>query len=234
MFYSTMEKTLGQIILDAMKAKKLSAKKLAEISGVSRQYIGLIIKDSGHEVSISKRLALAKVLDIPDDVVLGLENKEYDAGKLIAERMGEMLKIAAKDVSGTISEIAEVVLLGYVPAGYPLPNEEEGLGKIKIPKDQLGSARDAKHLYALVVSGDSLIGDEIYPGFHVVINPDDKDLVLDKIYLVRVDNAVTIKKIALKDGWFVLRSSNDKYPDMTPSEGEILGRVVWDGIGRSR
>jgi SOS-response transcriptional repressor LexA len=229
-----MEKTLGQIILDAMKAKKLSAKKLAEISGVSRQYIGLIIKDSGHEVSISKRLALAKVLDIPDDVVLGLENKEYDAGKLIAERMGEMLKIAAKDVSGTISEIAEVVLLGYVPAGYPLPNEEEGLGKIKIPKDQLGSARDAKHLYALVVSGDSLIGDEIYPGFHVVINPDDKDLVLDKIYLVRVDNAVTIKKIALKDGWFVLRSSNDKYPDMTPSEGEILGRVVWDGIGRSR
>ena len=229
-----MEKTLGQIILDAMKAKRLSAKKLSEISGVSRQYIGLIIKDSGHEVSISKRLALAKVLDIPNDVVLGLENKEYDAGKLIAERMGEMLKIAAKDVSGTISEIAEVVLLGYVPAGYPLPNEEEGLGKIKIPKDQLGSARDARHLYALVVSGDSLIGDEIYPGFHVVINPDDKDLVLDKIYLVRVDNAVTIKKIAVKDGWFVLRSSNDKYPDMTPSEGEILGRVVWDGIGRSR
>jgi len=234
MFYSTMEKTLGQIILDAMKAKKLSAKKLSEISGVSRQYIGLIIKDSGHEVSISKRLALAKVLDIPNDVVLGLENKEYDAGKLIAERMGEMLKTAAKDVSGTISEIAEVALLGYVPAGYPLPNEEEGLGKIKIPKDQLGSARDARHLYALVVSGDSLIGDEIYPGFHVVINPDDKDLVLDKIYLVRVDNAVTIKKIAVKDGWFVLRSSNDKYPDMTPSEGEILGRVVWDGIGRER
>jgi len=229
-----MEKTLGQIILDAMKAKKLSAKKLSEISGVSRQYIGLIIKDSGHEVSISKRLALAKVLDIPDDVVLGLENKEYDAGKLIAERMGEMLKIAAKDVSGTISEIAEVVLLGYVPAGYPLPNEEEALGKIKIPKDQLGSARDAKRLYALVVSGDSLIGDEIYPGFHVVINPDDKDLVLDKIYLVRVDNAVTIKKIALQDGRFVLRSSNEKYPDMTPSEGEILGRVVWDGIGRER
>jgi len=234
MFYSTMEKTLGQIILDAMKAKKLSAKKLSEISGVSRQYIGLIIKDSGHEVSISKRLALAKVLDIPDDVVLGLENKEYDAGKLIAERMGEMLKIAAKDVSGTISEIAEVVLLGYVPAGYPLPNEEERLGKIKIPKDQLGSARDAKRLYALVVSGDSLIGDEIYPGFHVVINPDDKDLVLGKIYLVRVDNAVTIKKIALQDGRFVLRSSNEKYPDMTPSEGEILGRVVWDGIGRER
>jgi SOS-response transcriptional repressor LexA len=229
-----MEKTLGQIILDAMKAKRLSAKKLSEISGVSRQYIGLIIKDSGHEVSISKRLALAKVLDIPNDVVLGLENKEYDAGKLIAERMGEMLKIAAKDVSGTISEIAEVVLLGYVPAGYPLPNEEEGLGKIKIPKDQLGSARDAKRLYALVVSGDSLIGDEIYPGFHVVINPDDKDLVLGKIYLVRVDNAVTIKKIALQDGRFVLRSSNEKYPDMTPSEGEILGRVVWDGIGRER
>jgi SOS-response transcriptional repressor LexA len=229
-----MEKTLGQIILDAMKAKRLSAKKLSEISGVSRQYIGLIIKDSGHEVSISKRLALAKVLDIPNDVVLGLENKEYDAGKLIAERMGEMLKIAAKDVSGTISEIAEVVLLGYVPAGYPLPNEEERLGKIKIPKDQLGSARDAKRLYALVVSGDSLIGDEIYPGFHVVINPDDKDLVLGKIYLVRVDNAVTIKKIALQDGRFVLRSSNEKYPDMTPSEGEILGRVVWDGIGRER
>lgn len=234
MFYSTMEKTLGQIILDAMKAKKLSAKKLSAVSGVSRQYIGLIIKESGHEVSISKRLALAKALDIPDDVVLGLENKEYDAGKLIAERMGEMLKTAAKDVSGTISEIAEVALLGYVPAGYPLPNEEEALGKIKIPKDQLGAARDAKHLYALVVSGDSLIGDEIYPGFHVVINPDDKDLVLGKIYLVRVDNAVTIKKIALQDGRFVLRSSNEKYPDMTPSEGEILGRVVWDGIGRER
>jgi len=229
-----MEKTLGQIILDAMKVKKLSAKKLSEVSGVSRQYIGLIIKESGHEVSISKRLALAKALDIPDDVVLGLENKEYDAGKLIAERMGEMLKTAAKDVSGTISEIAEVALLGYVPAGYPLPNEEEALGKIKIPKDQLGAARDAKHLYALVVSGDSLIGDEIYPGFHVVINPDDKDLVLGKIYLVRVDNAVTIKKIALQDGRFVLRSSNEKYPDMTPSEGEILGRVVWDGIGRER
>jgi len=58
--------------------------------------------------------------------------------------------------------------------------------------------------------------------------------VLGKIYLVRVDNAVTIKKIALQDGRFVLRSSNEKYPDMTPSEGEILGRVVWDGIGRER
>src|SRR5271157_4121019 len=102
-----------------MKVKKLSAKKLSEVSGVSRQYIGLIIKESGHEVSISKRLALAKALDIPDDVVLGLENKEYDAGKLIAERMGEMLKTAAKDVSGTISDVVEVILMGHVPAGYP-------------------------------------------------------------------------------------------------------------------
>lgn len=232
MFYTMAEKMLGQIIKEARKKADLSQEKLAELVGVSRQYIGKLEAGEEHDVSTAKRKAISKVLKIPIKQILDIEDTEYEASKLITERMEEMLRTAAKDVSSQVSGVRATKLLGYVPAGYPLPNEQQALGTVLVPMDQLGSAKYAKNLFALIVSGDSLIGDKIYSGFHVVIDPDDREVTTqDKIYLVRVDNEVTIKHVEMKDDRPILHATNGAYKDMMPNNLEILGRVVWKGYG---
>ncbi len=233
MLYSVMEKhTFGMLLKEAVKDKKVSINKLSKMTGISRQYLSLIINGAEHEVSIPKRLAIAHALGISSKVALGLEDSEYEAGKILTERVEEMLRMSVKVLSGTVSRAMEIPLIGRVPAGYPLPSLQEALGKISVPVSQLGTAKDTKGLFALIVTGESLIGDQIYPGFHVVVNPDDKDITPKKIYLVCIDNAVTIKHVSLRDGRPVLESSNEEYKEQFPDQLEIIGRVVWTGVGR--
>jgi repressor LexA len=157
------------------------------------------------------------------------ESKEYEATKLFTERIEEMLRTAAKGVSNTIGELVELPVLGYVPAGYPLPNEQEAVGKILIPKNSLGSSKDAKELFALIIDGDSMIGDGIQSGDKVIINPHDVGVINGKIYLVRIENEVAIKHVVDRDDRYILSSSNPKYPELSPDQLEILGRVILSG-----
>ena len=63
----------------------------------------------------------------------------------------------------------------------------------------------------------------------VIINPNDKTIVQVKIYLVRIENEVTIKHVVVRDGRPVLKSSNGNYRELVPDQVEIMGRVILSG-----
>ncbi len=95
----------------------------------------------------------------------------------------------------------------------------------------LGSGPTA--LSAIKVTGDSMVptlddGDDI-----LVDRGDASDRLRDGIYVLRYDDAVNVKRIAVSPrGGFDVISDNPAYPpwaDCDPQRVEIIGRVVWVG-----
>ncbi len=84
------------------------------------------------------------------------------------------------------------------------------------------------------VDGESMVptlghGDDI-----LVDRSDGADRLRDGIYVLRVDDALIVKRIALHPAGrrFTVRSDNKDYPDWAdcdPAAIEVIGRVVWAG-----
>jgi len=93
---------------------------------------------------------------------------------------------------------------------------------------------DANMLSMIKVSGDSMEptlgdGDDI-----LVDRSDAADRVRDGIYVLRFDDALNVKRIAMNPEGrrFTVRSDNPAYPswpDCDPARIDIIGRVVWVG-----
>ena len=68
----------------------------------------------------------------------------------------------------------------------------------------------------------------------MVDRSDAADRLRDGIYVLRVDDALIVKRIALHPAGrrFSIRSDNQAYPDWAdcdPAAIEVIGRVVWAG-----
>lgn len=93
---------------------------------------------------------------------------------------------------------------------------------------------DAGMLSMIRVSGDSMEptlgdGDDI-----LVDRSDGGDRVRDGIYVLRFDDALNVKRIAMNPEGrrFTVRSDNPAYPswpDCDPARIDMIGRVVWVG-----
>jgi hypothetical protein len=93
---------------------------------------------------------------------------------------------------------------------------------------------DAGMLSMIQISGDSMAptlgdGDDI-----LVDRSDGGDRVRDGIYVLRFDDALNVKRIAMNPEGrrFTVRSDNPAYPswpDRDPARIDIIGRVVWVG-----
>lgn len=89
-------------------------------------------------------------------------------------------------------------------------------------------------LSTIQVSGDSMTptlseGDEI-----LVDRGDAAERLRDGIYVLRVDDALMVKRLAMSpiDRRIIIRSDNPNYPDWTdcdPASIEVIGRVIWAG-----
>lgn len=123
-------------------------------------------------------------------------------------------------------EIVEIPIKGMVPAGYPSAEEERIEGYVSIPREQLGKA--SKGLFALRVSGDSLIGDDIMSNDLVIVDP-TLPIINGNIYVVRLENEVVIRHVRKTDDSLELTSSNGKYQLIKATQVETLGGVILFG-----
>ncbi len=98
-------------------------------------------------------------------------------------------------------------------------------------RDLSGSPPDA--LAVLTVEGDSM-----YPtlanGDQILIDTQDRLASRDGIYVLRVDDALMVKRLSLNPATrrLTIRSDNDAYPtwpDCDPAAVAVIGRVVWVG-----
>jgi phage repressor protein C with HTH and peptisase S24 domain len=95
-------------------------------------------------------------------------------------------------------------------------------------------AKDPRRLSLIAVEGDSMAptladGDEI-----MVDQSDGPERLRDGIYVLRIDEALVVKRVALHPTGrtISIRSDNDAYPgwpDCDPAAIAIVGRVVWVG-----
>ena len=121
----------------------------------------------------------------------------------------------------------EVPIKGYIPAGYPCIKEEGNLGFAYVAKESVKMVPQPQALYALLVQGESLIGDQIFPGDRLLVKPQSEVDVQGKIYICRIGNECTAKHVsATPEGRYRLKATNDHFEDLEPSELEILGRAL--------
>ena len=117
-----------------------------------------------------------------------------------------------------------------------LGDEEAVIGEIAFTKARLRQLCSARHeqLSIIRVDGDSMMptladGDEI-----LVDRSDSGTRLRDGIYVLRRDEAVVVKRLAINPAsrLVTVRSDNPAYPEWPecePGQIAIIGRVVWAG-----
>jgi phage repressor protein C with HTH and peptisase S24 domain len=117
-----------------------------------------------------------------------------------------------------------------------VPGEERVAGRLGF---QAGWLRELASGSPDALSIISVTGDSMAPtladGDDILVDRNDAgDRLRDGIYVLRADDALNVKRIALNPvgRGFTVRSDNPAYPDWpdcAPGSIEVIGRVVWAG-----
>jgi repressor LexA len=120
------------------------------------------------------------------------------------------------------AESFDIPILGTVPAGRPVEAIEESLGSLSVPAKWRGD------LYALRVTGESMIGAGILDGDFVVVKKTtevrDGDIVV-----AMIDGEATVKYLEKRPGQVRLLPANPKFSPIhlrEESNNLIQGKVV--------
>ena len=106
-----------------------------------------------------------------------------------------------------------------VAAGFPTDTFDYPKVWISVPPSKEGSI-------AIKVKGDSMEQFKIDCGDKILVEP-TKELMLNKIMVVRVGDKFTVKKLIKEDDKCWLVSGNPKYPPIEVNESsEVVGLVV--------
>jgi repressor LexA len=123
-----------------------------------------------------------------------------------------------------------VPVLGRVAAGVPILAQTDDLvDLVSLPASR---ARGAE-VYMLEVKGESMIGDGILEGDHVVVAVDPRP-VEGSIAVVLIGEEATVKHVYYERDALRLKSSNPAFPDLVYGfddnpivQGRVIGVVRW-------
>ncbi|HEY0150157.1 MAG TPA: S24 family peptidase [Allosphingosinicella sp.] len=189
---------------------------LSRLIGRNPAYVQQYIKrGTPKRLSEEDRRALARYFAI-DETLLGGPSKG-------AEARGGLVAVPRLDVAASAGPGAEA-------------GEERPLGQIAFDSAWLRRMRIAgtERLSMIRVQGDSMVptlsdGDEI-----LVDGNDGPDRLRDGIYVLRIDDALVVKRVARNPAGrgISVRSDNEAYPswpECDPAAVDLVGRVVWVG-----
>ena len=131
-----------------------------------------------------------------------------------------------KDASGKLVPSADLYtlpLVGHIRAGFAAPAEEELADTVTIGDYLIGSNPNASYL--LQVEGDSMEGAGILSG-DMVIFERTHQVQPGQIVVALTEDGYTLKYLRKRGRSFYLEAANDRYPDIFPKEGQIIGRVT--------
>ncbi|MEU9546287.1 transcriptional repressor LexA [Streptomyces mirabilis] len=127
----------------------------------------------------------------------------------------------APDLDGRSEAPVDVPLVGRISAGAPLLAEEMIEDVYTLPRQVVGEG----DLFALTVSGDSMIDASICDGDIVTVRRQDSADHGD-IVAALLDDEATIKVLRRQDGQVWLMPRNPSYSPIPGDEAQILGKVV--------
>ena len=117
----------------------------------------------------------------------------------------------------------EIPLLGKVTAGSPIEAIENPFEFFTIPNNLVNSK---KELFALNVSGESMINVGIYDGDILIVERRNTARNGETVVAMNSDNEVTVKTFYKEDGYFRLQPENDTMDPIILKEVTILGKAI--------
>jgi len=116
--------------------------------------------------------------------------------------------------------VTRVPILGNVTAGIPiLATEQFDLGTVPFYNDS------GKDLFALEITGDSMIDAGILDGDYVIVEKTPTCRNGD-VVVALIGEEATVKRFYKEDGHFRLQPENDSYEPIIVDELAVLGKVV--------
>ncbi|MFT3967350.1 MAG: S24 family peptidase [Sphingobium sp.] len=219
-----MEEGSPREILDRLiRERRTSYGALSDLLGRNPAYIQQYVKrGTPRKLDEGDRRKLARFLGVDERLLGGPE------GEAPALRKGRRAGVRAFVVVPRLS-------LGASAGAGTLDEDERAADAIGFDERwlrELGARPDS--LSILRVDGESMAptlsdGDDI-----MVDRSDGADRLRDGIYVLRLEDALMVKRVALtlRRDRFSVRSDNPDYPDwedIDPDSVAILGRVIWTG-----
>ena len=210
----------------------LSGDELADIAGIGRPQISRIENNKviPHRSTVKKLSEALKKrarelnIDIDIDGLLGLtQSKEKEEEKLDNVVVGEVF--TPERIS-----LVRIPVLGSIPAGYPMLQEQERAGFVLLPRTEIPNGLDTTKLYVLRITGNSLLGDGIEDGDLALVQSEPQ-YINDKIYVVRLmeTNEVVARHVIWRNDHVVLYSSASGYKEIKATDVEIQGKIIKSG-----
>ncbi|MEO8205599.1 MAG: transcriptional repressor LexA [Chthoniobacterales bacterium] len=120
------------------------------------------------------------------------------------------------------ARMMDIPVLGLIPAGLPMDQEQEFDRAISIDADVFQIPKNAR-TFAVEVKGDSMIGAGILEGDYVVLEQcpsKNGDIVA-----AAIDGEVTLKRLVIQQGKPFLHAENPSYKDITPAHDLLIQGV---------
>lgn len=191
-------------------------KKLTERQKEILKFIKNFTEKNGYPPTIEEIMGKFS-FSSPNAVIAHLSALEK---KGIIERKGNISRgIIIKENDKTYN----IPVLGNIPAGIPLEEEENIEGYLTISENLL--SRD--EYFALKVKGDSMKDAGIFDGDYVILKK-DSEIKNGDIVVAYVDNQYTVKYFYKKDGSIELRPANKLYSPINVNRNQkfqIIGKV---------
>ena len=209
---------IGQRIKEYRLKRKLSIRKLAQLAGIDRGYLGKIESGKGGGGSIKIINRLAQALEIEPEF---LNPRTPLSNRPISSLMLELQQRLSA------SELMDIRVVGYVPAGDPISVQQQDMGYVEVPRVLL-EGELMEGLYAVKINGESLSGDGIHDGDYVIVKPGN-EIIDGKIYIVKLGDEICVRHIYRRLKYLHLVASNCNYQDIKAKDVEIQGRVILSG-----
>ncbi len=191
-------------------------KKLTERQKEILKFIKNFTEKNGYPPTIEEIMGKFS-FSSPNAVIAHLSALEK---KGIIERKGNISRgIIIKENDKTYN----IPVLGNIPAGIPLEEEENIEGYLTISENLL--SRD--EYFALRVKGDSMKDAGIFDGDYVILKK-DSEIKNGDIVVAYLDNQYTVKYFYKKDGSIELRPANKLYSPINVNRNQkfqIIGKV---------
>jgi repressor LexA len=133
------------------------------------------------------------------------------------------------------SRVVDIPLFGSIPAGRPQAREAEAEGCVSVDIESIGykPTQSIRNLFAVRVSGDSMIGRHILDGDFVILErgPEPRH---GQIVAAYVDGENTLKTFVIKAGKPYLKAENPKYSDIVPAQELVIQGVLKALIRRAQ
>src|SRR3954470_6291953 len=149
-----------------------------------------------------------------------------DGGKMAAPRFPKPGRRELLAAGG--GDVVEIPVIGKVAAGAPILAQENIVDHVRI--DSMLVNESGKKVFALRVSGDSMIGDGIFDGDYIFVR---KQLQANsgEIVVAMIEDEATVKRFYPEDGRVRFQPSNPRLKPIYVSkdqfrETQIIGLVV--------